>query len=93
MEETPSPAIELPPATPHHFQRQISRWSKARHVLKLLRHLMQACIRFKRLMRKKQVRQQRVDAESLLRQAIDHFIYQEKDLPVDELKKMSRSAI
>ena len=87
IEETPTPAIELPTPKLPQFQRQISRWTKAKHVLKLLRHLMQACIRFKKLMHKKQARQQRVDAESLLSRAIDHFLYKEKDLELDELKK------
>ncbi|UJR18238.1 hypothetical protein I4U23_005138 [Adineta vaga] len=88
-EDTPSPVIELLVTQPHHrqFQRQVSRWSKAKHVLKLLRHLMQACIRFKKLMHKKQARQKRVDAETLLSRAIDQFIYKEKDFELDEIIK------
>jgi hypothetical protein len=58
------------------YQRQNSRWSKAKYVIRLLRNVMKACIRFKRLMLvKKQVSIQKYDDGSHLKQAIDAFIY------------------
>ena len=57
------------------FQRQRSRWTKAKHILTVLRHTLHACIRLKKLMlAKKQAIQQNEDNESILRQEIHHFV-------------------
>ncbi|UJR32400.1 hypothetical protein I4U23_019862 [Adineta vaga] len=60
------------------FHRQHSHWSKALHVLKILRNLFQACLRFKRFMlEKKQIMKEKYDYESLLNRTIENFIYGE----------------
>ncbi|CAF0746684.1 unnamed protein product [Adineta ricciae] len=82
------------------FHRQYSRWTKARHVLKILRNLFQACLRFKRFMlEKKHIMEEKYDHESLLNRTIDHFVYgdfyktstsmtiEEKQGEIDELKQ------
>ena len=49
-----------------------------KHALKSLRHLVQACVRFTKSMRKRQACQQRVDAENLPSRGIHQFLYEEK---------------
>ena len=59
-----------------HFQRQHSRWSKALHVIKLLKTLFQACLRFKKFMLEKQrVSDEKDDYESSFHRALEQFIY------------------
>ncbi|CAF4059619.1 unnamed protein product, partial [Rotaria sordida] len=77
------------------FNRQISRWTKAKRITQLLRNTMNACIRFKKLMTaKKQAIRQKSDNESILNRTIDAYIYsdpyktitsEEKQLESDEL--------
>ena len=75
-EDLPLGIVNKPVKKGFDFQRQCSRWSKARHVLKLLKNLFQACIRFKKLMReKKQFTEEKYDSESKLNRALDQFIY------------------
>ncbi|CAF1253694.1 unnamed protein product [Rotaria sordida] len=57
------------------FQRQISRWSKAKYVLRLLRNTMQACIRFKKLILAKKQTKEIHNIESNLNRLIDAFVY------------------
>ena len=60
------------------LNRQISRWSKAKHVLKLLRHLFQACLRFKRLMLERKRSIQKIyDFEIVTNRTIEQFLYGE----------------
>ena len=100
-EDLPMVMIDnIQPKKELHFQRQQSRWTKAKHVIKILRNLFQACIRFKRfLLEKKRTTEQKYDYESLLNRTIDNFIYgdfyktstsitiEEKQLEIDELEK------
>ncbi|CAF0748456.1 unnamed protein product [Adineta steineri] len=99
-EDVSSIIIDNKPKKANHFQRQHSHWSKAKYVFKLLRHLFQACIRFKRFMlEKKHSIEQKLDYDSLLNRTIDNFIYgdlykisasvtiEEKQLEIDELEK------
>ncbi|CAF4751629.1 unnamed protein product [Rotaria sp. Silwood1] len=85
------------------FQRQVSRWTKAKYVLRLLRNTMQACVRFKKLMLAKKQTKLNLRIESNLNQLIDTFVYgdfyktttlitsEEKKLELDELSQcMSR---
>ncbi|CAF0859833.1 unnamed protein product [Rotaria sordida] len=77
------------------FNRQISRWTKAKRINQLLRNTMNACVRFKKLMiAKKQAIRQKSDNESILNRTIDAYIYsdpyktitsEEKQLESDEL--------
>ncbi|CAF4352475.1 unnamed protein product [Rotaria sp. Silwood2] len=81
------------------FQRQISRWTKAKYVLRLLRNTIQACIRFKKLILTKKQTKERHTIESNLNRLIDAFVYgdfyknttsiisQEKKLELDELSQ------
>ncbi|CAM4831763.1 unnamed protein product [Rotaria magnacalcarata] len=102
-EKMPSIIINMVPDYTLRYQRQHSRWTKAKHVIKLLRNLLQACCRFKKIMlRKKQLNEQKCNFESLLHQAIDHFIYEdchkisssirneEKQSKIDEIEKCLR---
>ncbi|CAF1253616.1 unnamed protein product, partial [Rotaria sordida] len=57
------------------FQRQISRWSKAKYVLRLLRNTIQACIRFKKLILAKKQTKEIHNIESNLNRLIDAFVY------------------
>ena len=74
------------------YQRQQSRWSKAKAILKVLRNLFQACIRFKKLMYEKKAK---YDYESLLNRTLENFIYgdfhktinEDKQLEIDELNQ------
>lgn len=69
-------SIMMPLVKEHKLQRQGSRWSKAKHILRLLRHAMNACIRLKYLMlEKKQAAEQKEDSESVLHRAIATCIY------------------
>ncbi|CAF3947497.1 unnamed protein product, partial [Rotaria sordida] len=85
------------------FQRQISRWTKAKYVLRLLRNTMQACIRFKKLMLAKKQTKLNLKIENNLNRLIDTFVYgnvyktvtfitnEENKLELDELSQcMSR---
>ena len=63
------------------FQRQRSQWSKAKHILKILQNLFQACLRFKKIFLGKK---EKHDAETLLNQSIDHFIYGHFDQSTNE---------
>ena len=73
------------------FQRQRSHWSKAKHILKILQNLFQACIRFKKIFLE---RKEKHDSESLLNRTIENFIYgdlyqtinEEKQREIEELK-------
>lgn len=59
-----------------HFQRQHSRWSKALHVIKLLKTLFQACVRFKKFMlQKRRLSDEKDDYESSFHRALEQFIY------------------
>lgn len=58
------------------YQRQKSNWTRARHILKILRNSFQACIKFKKFMLE---RKEKKDAESSLKQAIEHFVYDDLD--------------
>ncbi|CAF4657328.1 unnamed protein product, partial [Rotaria sp. Silwood2] len=92
--------IDTTPKDNFKYQRQQSRWSKAKHIIKLLRNLFQACIRFKKFMlRKKRESEQKYNFENLLHQTIEHFLYEdvyktptsinndEQHLKLDELEK------
>ncbi|CAF5186518.1 unnamed protein product, partial [Rotaria sp. Silwood1] len=57
------------------FQRQVSGWSKAKYVLRLLRNTMQACIRFKKLILAKRQTKEIHSIESNLNRLIDAFVY------------------
>ncbi|CAF3581442.1 unnamed protein product [Rotaria sp. Silwood1] len=85
------------------FQRQISRWSKAKYVLRLLRNTIQACIRFKKLILAKKQTKEIHSIENNLNRLIDAFVYgdfyksttsimnEEKNLELNELSQcMSR---
>ncbi|CAF4467080.1 unnamed protein product [Rotaria socialis] len=77
-EQMPSIIINMIPDNTLRYQRQHSRWTKANHVIKLLRNLLQACFRFRNsILRKKQLNEQKCNFESLLHHAIDHFIYED----------------
>ncbi|CAF5058613.1 unnamed protein product, partial [Rotaria sp. Silwood1] len=79
------------------FQRQVSGWSKAKYVLRLLRNTMQACIRFKKLILAKRQTKEIHSIESNLNRLIDAFVYgdfsksttpitnEEKKFELDEL--------
>ena len=68
--------VAVPEKKEFRFQRQISQWSKAKHVIGLLRNLMDACIQFRKLiLSKKQISELNFDYESLLNRTIDQFIY------------------
>ena len=100
-EDSPSTTPNIvPKRNESRYQRQRSRWTKAKHSLKLLRHLFQACLRFKKLMlKKKHADEQKYNFESLLHTTIDNFIYEdvsktsstvnneENQLKIDELEK------
>ena len=92
------PSIIVKP--PGRFLRQCSRWSKAKHVIKLLRHLLHACIRFKRIMlEKRQAIKQIYDHESLVNRTMETFLFgdlskistminnEEKLVEINELEK------
>ncbi|CAF1248084.1 unnamed protein product [Rotaria sordida] len=85
------------------FQRQISRWTKVKYVVRLLRNTMQACIRFKKLILARKQTNQDNTIERQLNRLIDGFVYgvsdemttsmtsEEKQLKLDELSQcMSR---
>ncbi|CAF4632699.1 unnamed protein product [Rotaria sp. Silwood1] len=58
------------------FMRQNSRWTKAKHVFRILRSTLRVCIRLKRLIRlKKELNKQKQDYESILHQLIDTYVY------------------
>ena len=58
------------------LQRQVSHWSKAKQVIRLLRNLMKACIRFKKLMLAgRQDLLRAYSYENILKRSIDSFIY------------------
>lgn len=64
------------------FQRQISHWTKAKHFIRLLRHLFNACIRFKKLiLPKKNI----FNYQNILHENIQLFIFQNNNL--DQLQK------
>ena len=96
--EQTMPSIIVKPSG--RFLRQCSRWSKAKHVIKLLRHLLQACIRFKRFMlEKRQSIKQVYDHESLVHRTMETFLFgdlskigtminnEEKVIEITELEK------
>ncbi|CAM4793210.1 unnamed protein product [Rotaria magnacalcarata] len=57
------------------LQGQCSRWRNAKHKFTVLRHTLQACIRFKKLMlAKRQTIQQNQDYESILHKQIHNFV-------------------
>ena len=58
-----------------HFQRQISRWTKAKYIIRLLRNLLNACIRFKKFMLAKK---SLLNNEQMLHKIIQDFLF-EKD--------------
>jgi hypothetical protein len=95
-----SARTEIQPDAKFHFQRQQSQWTKAKHILKLLRHLFQACFRFKNFMlEKRQANEEKYDYESLLKREIENFICkdfyttpmsitsEQKQLEIDALDK------
>ncbi|CAF4898615.1 unnamed protein product [Rotaria sp. Silwood1] len=58
------------------LQRQKSRWTKAKYIIRLLRNVLNACIRLKYLMlAKKQAVEQKKDSESVMHQAIMTCLY------------------
>ncbi|CAF3035361.1 unnamed protein product [Rotaria sp. Silwood2] len=58
------------------LQRQKSRWTKAKYIIRLLRNVLNACIRLKYLMlAKKQAVEQKKDSESVMHQAITNCLY------------------
>lgn len=99
-ERVPTIIINTTPKDNFKNQRQKSRWTKAQNVIKLLRNLFQACIRFKKFMKaKEQSQEQKFNVENLLQQAIDNFLYEdfyktstsikteERQLKITELEK------
>ncbi|CAF3325918.1 unnamed protein product [Rotaria socialis] len=69
-------ALVMPIAKEFKLQRQTSRWTKAKHILRVLRHAMNACVRLKYLMlEKKQAVEQKKDCESVLHRAIVTCLY------------------
>ena len=83
-----------------HFRRQRSHWSKAIHVLRLLKTLFQACLRFKKFfLEKKRLTEEKDDYETSFNRALDQFIYgsftkasmssvkEEKQASIDELQR------
>ncbi|CAF4710126.1 unnamed protein product [Rotaria sp. Silwood1] len=57
-------------------QRQISRWTKAKYIIRLLRNALNACIRLKYIMlTKKQAIEQKKDSESVMHRAIVSCLY------------------
>ncbi|CAF3929639.1 unnamed protein product [Rotaria sp. Silwood2] len=58
------------------LQRQKSRWTKAKYIIRLLRNALNACIRLKYLMlAKKQAVEQKKDSESVMHRAITSCLY------------------
>lgn len=58
------------------LKREKSRWTKAKHVIKILRNTLGACTRFKRLIKsKKDINDQEQDYETILHRLIDAFVY------------------
>ena len=55
------------------LQRQFSHWTKARCVIRLLRNLFKACLRFKRLIQHKN---HQANSQDILNQSIQHFLIQ-----------------
>jgi hypothetical protein len=70
------------------LQRQISHWTKAKHVIRLLRNLMNACIRFKKLIL---IKKPMANYETILHQSIDHFIYGINDQMKFDLEEFKKS--
>ncbi|CAF1258882.1 unnamed protein product [Rotaria sordida] len=57
-------------------QRQISHWTKAKYIIRLLRNVLNVCIRLKYLMlTKKQAVEQKKDSESIMHRAIVNCLY------------------
>ena len=74
--DRPAPVAVVREKNEVKFQRQRSRWSKAKIVLTSLRHLMQACIRFKRIMlEKRQATSENLDYATSLHRSLETFIY------------------
>ncbi|CAF3090352.1 unnamed protein product [Rotaria sp. Silwood2] len=70
--------FSLPIITTNKFtvQRQISRWTKAKYIIRLLRNALNACIRLKYIMlTKKQAVEQKKDSESVMHRAIVSCLY------------------
>ncbi|CAF0796987.1 unnamed protein product [Rotaria sordida] len=70
--------FSLPIITTNHFklQRQKSRWTKAKYIIRLLRNVLKACIRLKYLMlAKKQAIEQKKDGESVMHRAITTCLF------------------
>lgn len=99
-EDTPPIVIDTLSKRTFEYKRQRSKWSQAKHIITLLRNIFQACIRFKKMMLKKRnLIEQKYNFESLLRQGIDNFLYEdfyktpasinpeEQKLKLDELEK------
>ncbi|CAF1283378.1 unnamed protein product [Adineta steineri] len=68
------------------IQRQESRWTKAKAIIRLLRISLHACTRLKKLMiSKKQSIEQKYDPEQVLHRLIDDYVYEDKQHESDEL--------
>ncbi|CAF2632885.1 unnamed protein product [Rotaria sp. Silwood2] len=66
------------------LQRQQSRWTKAKYIIRLLRNTLKACMRLKYLMlKKKQAVEQKKDSESVMHQAITSSLYGNGKLKIE----------
>ncbi|CAF4789941.1 unnamed protein product, partial [Rotaria sp. Silwood2] len=66
------------------LQRQQSRWTKAKYIIRLLRNTLKACMRLKYLMlEKKQAVEQKKDSESVMHQAITSSLYGNGKLKIE----------
>ena len=86
-EDIPSTMTDIQSNTELYFQRQQSHWSKAKHILKLLRNLFQACLRLKNFMlEKRQINKNKYHYQTVLQRTIDNFICEHFHTTSDEMQ-------